>query len=222
MSVSAEQPSMPAGTGDASRDHPPRIARDLEAVLLSAGRAVPVGRLAAALGLVKAPAPDEEPREEPRSAAAVAGLVAQLNAHYEGTGASFRVEHVAGGYRLMTTSAHAGAVAAYQRDRAAHKLSRAAVETLAVIAYRQPVTRAELEAIRGVSCGDVLKSLLDRRLVTIKGRAEELGRPMLYATTRQFLDAFGLASVADLPSIAELKPVPAPPAPAGVPDSGAG
>ena len=84
------------------------------------------------------------------------------------------------------------------------KLSRAAIETLAIIAYRQPVTRAELEAIRGVACGEVLKSLVERRLVTITGRAEELGRPMLYGTTRQFLDHFGLATLKDLPAPADL------------------
>lgn len=190
---------------------PAKVARDLEAVLLSAGRAVPAARLGVALGMVKAPEGDEEPREDAGVAAAITGMVAQLNGHYEKTGASFRIESVAGGYRLMTLPAHAGAVAAYQRDRATHKLSRAAVETLAVIAYRQPVTRAELESIRGVSCGEILKTLLERRLVTIKGRAEELGRPMLYGTTKQFLDAFGLGSVADLPAMVELKPPAAEP-----------
>ena len=85
---------------------------------------------------------------------------------------------------------------------------RAAVETLAIIAYKQPITRAQLEAIRGVSCGEVIKSLMDRRIITIKGRAEELGRPMLYGTTRQFLDHFGLASIKDLPTVQELKPTP--------------
>ena len=79
------------------------------------------------------------------------------------------------------------------------RLSKPALETLAIIAYRQPVTRAELEAIRGVACGEVVRTLMERRLVKITGRAEELGRPMLYGTTRQFLDTFGLASVKDLP-----------------------
>ena len=76
--------------------------------------------------------------------------------------------------------------------------------TLSIIAYRQPITRAELEAIRGVACGEVVRTLMDRRLVKITGRAEELGRPMLYGTTRQFLDTFGLASVKDLPKPEEL------------------
>ena len=79
------------------------------------------------------------------------------------------------------------------------RLSRAALETLSIIAYRQPVTRASLEAIRGVACGEILRALLERRLVMIKGRAEELGRPMLYGTTKHFLDVFGLSSLKDLP-----------------------
>jgi segregation and condensation protein B len=83
-------------------------------------------------------------------------------------------------------------------------LSRAGLESLAIIAYRQPVTRAQLEAIRGVACGEVLRTLMDRRLITIKGRAEELGRPLLYATTKEFLDAFGLSSIKDLPSVGDL------------------
>ena len=83
----------------------------------------------------------------------------------------------------------------------ASRLSRPAIETLAIIAYKQPITRAKLEAIRGVGCGEVLKSLLERRLIAVTGRAEELGRPMLYGTTRQFLDAFGIRSVKDLPSV---------------------
>jgi len=85
-------------------------------------------------------------------------------------------------------------VAAFHKARAGGRLSRAAVETLAIIAYKQPLTRAQLEAIRGVSCGEVLRSLLERRLVEIKGRAEELGRPLLYGTGKPFLDAFGARS----------------------------
>ena len=81
------------------------------------------------------------------------------------------------------------------------KLSQAALETLSIIAYRQPVMRAEVEVIRGVACGEVLRGLMDRRLVKIVGRAEELGRPMLYGTSREFLQTFGLASLDDLPEV---------------------
>ncbi len=130
--------------------------------------------------------------------------VAHLNAVYAESDRSFRIELVAGGYRLMTLPRHAGVVAALHGLGTQSKLSRPAIETLAIIAYRQPVTKGHLEAIRGVSCGEVLKTLLERRLITIAGRAEELGRPLLYATTRQFLQSFGLASLKDLPTTGEL------------------
>ena len=132
-------------------------------------------------------------------------LVAALNEEYQGTGRAFRIERIAGGLRLLTLPAFAPTLARFHKDRQQTRLSKAAVETLAIIAYRQPITRAELESIRGVACGEVLKSLIDRHLVGIRGRAEELGRPLLYGTTRQFLDHFGLASTADLPSPDELK-----------------
>lgn len=190
----------------------------VEAALLACDRPISPSRLAAALGLVpEHDAKDEGARERGEDDAATAGhtrrahgavdqAVGLLNAQYESTGRSFRIERVAGGYRVMTLPAFAGVVAALTRERDAARLSRASVETLAIIAYRQPITRAELESIRGVACGEVLRSLMERRLVTIKGRAEVLGRPILYGTTRQFLDHFGLASLADLPTLAELKP----------------
>lgn len=136
---------------------------------------------------------------------AVAQAVAQLNQQYDSTGRSFRIEHVSGGYRVMTLPRFAPSIQALARERQQTRLTRAAVETLAIIAYKQPITRAQLEAIRGVACGEVLRSLMERRLITIKGRAEELGRPILYGTSRQFLDYFGLASITDLPQVAELK-----------------
>lgn len=138
--------------------------------------------------------------------AQVEAAVDHLNAAYERTGRSFRIERVAGGLRVMTLPTFAPVIAEFHRARLSAKLSRPAVETLAIIAYKQPITRAQLEAIRGVSCGEVLRSLIDRKLVTVRGRAEELGRPLLYGTTRPFLDHFGLESIKDLPTIAELKP----------------
>ncbi|MHC4947976.1 MAG: SMC-Scp complex subunit ScpB, partial [Planctomycetota bacterium] len=92
-------------------------------------------------------------------------------------------------------------------DRQQAKLSQAALETLAIVAYRQPILRAEIEAIRGVACGEVLRGLLDRRLVRVAGRAEELGRPMLYGTTSRFLKVFGLGGLADLPEVEGLPPM---------------
>jgi segregation and condensation protein B len=216
------------GSPDQGKVAPDRLPAAVEAILLTHDRPLPIPRLAEALGLVepsrneaKAPEGDadgEAPqrgskgRRGPKGRAgawealqAVEAAIATLNEAYARTGRSFRIEPVAGGYRIMTLPEFAPLLASVQKLRAAGRLSRAAVETLAIIAYKQPLTRAHLEAIRGVSCGEVLRSLMERRLVTIRGRAEELGRPILYGTTREFLDAFGLASLKDLPSVAELQ-----------------
>lgn len=174
---------------------PGEIIAPVEAMLVSADRplkpAALVDALSAHLG-------------RQLSAGLIEQAVGLLNAQYDEHGRAFRIEHVSGGYRLMTRAEHAPVVAAMHRSRATSRLSKPALETLAIIAYRQPITRAELEAIRGVACGEVVRTLMDRRLVKITGRAEELGRPMLYGTTRQFLDTFGLASVKDLPKPEEL------------------
>lgn len=197
----------------------------LEALLLSIDRPIPAEKAARALGLIPEEKPEskadaktgDEPTEPQKKASAkrsaviesaervIEQLVAALNAEYESSSRAFRIERIAGGLRVMTLPAFAPTLARFHKDRQQTRLSKAAVETLAIIAYRQPITRAELESIRGVSCGEVLKSLIDRHLIGIRGRAEELGRPLLYGTTRQFLDHFGLASTADLPSPEELK-----------------
>ena len=183
----------------------------VEAVLLTADRAIAPERLAAAVGL----AADESGQgaKGSKAASVSAELLAvlretidDLNAQYEATGRVFRIEQVAGGYRLMTLPDYARFIAAFHQQRVQQRLSKAALETLAIIAYRQPVTRAEVEGIRGVACGEVLKTLMDHRLVTIQGRAEELGRPILYGTTKQFLDTFGLGSVEDLPPVSTHAP----------------
>ena len=90
--------------------------------------------------------------------------------------------------------------------RGESRLSRAALETLAIVAYKQPATRAVIEAIRGVACGEVLRSLMDKGLIKVVGRAEELGRPMLYGSTRKFLEVFGLNTLDQLPQVEELEP----------------
>lgn len=177
------------------------LAPGLEALLLTADRPVPARRLAEAMGLLKE---DEQGQGVRGAVKRVEGAIAQLNREYEDSRRSFRIEEVAGGFRVMTLPAFAPVLAAMQALKAPTKLSRAGLETLAIVAYKQPIGRAQLEAIRGVACGEVLKTLMERRLVTIVGRAEELGRPMLYGTTKQFLDAFGLASLKDLPEEGEL------------------
>lgn len=167
------------------------VAPAVEAVLLTLDKPVSPGKLAEALGV----------GVDRGGAKAILRAVDALNEQYAATGRSFRIERVAGGVRVMTLPDFADAIAKFHQARASQKLSRAALETLAVVAYKQPITRAALEAIRGVACGEVLRTLVERNMVTIVGRAEDLGRPMLYGTTKHFLELFGLASVKDLPSV---------------------
>lgn len=126
-------------------------------------------------------------------------LIRRLNQHYQRTGRSFRVEQVAGGYQLLTRPEFAGWLRRLSNQSQSTGLSSPALETLAVVAYQQPILRAEIESVRGVSCGELLRQLMDRNLVRISGRSEDLGRPFLYSTTRQFLSTFGLNSIDDLP-----------------------
>jgi len=128
-----------------------------------------------------------------------------LNQRYEQTGASFRIAKIAGGYQMLTLPAFNPWLKRLKQTRQESKLSQAAMETLAVVAYKQPVVRAEIEAIRGVATGEMLNRLRELGLVKIVGRAEDVGRPLLYGTTKRFLDVFGLGSLEDLPTVEELK-----------------
>jgi len=131
--------------------------------------------------------------------------IESLNKKYEAGGFSFRIEQIAGGYQMMTLSEFNYWLKKLVRVRADTKLSPAALETLAIIAYKQPVIRADIEAIRGVASGEVIRNLMFKGLVKMVGKAEVLGRPMLYGTTKKFLDVFGLGTLKDLPTAEELK-----------------
>lgn len=180
----------------------------IEAVLMTADRPLGERRIATILEL------DADAAEDAGAVPRVRAAVESLNESYEATGRSFRIERVAGGLQVMTLPSYTEDIARLRGARQQWRLSQAAMETLAIIAYRQPILRADLEAIRGVSCGEVLRGLHERRLVKIAGRAEELGRPILYGTTREFLETFGLASLDDLPQSKELRPKPAKTTPA--------
>jgi len=166
------------------------VAGHVEAVLMTVDRPIPTVKIAETLGL--------------DSAKPVTAAIEQLNRIYEDTGRSFRIEKVANGYQILTLPEFKDSLSQLHRSRADSKLSPAALETLAIIAYKQPTLRSDIEAIRGVSCGEVLRSLMDRNLVKIVGRADEIGRPMLYGTTKHFLEIFGLSSLKDLPKAEEL------------------
>ncbi len=134
--------------------------------------------------------------------------IENLNDKYKANNNAFRIEQIAGGYQMLTLSDYNPWLKKLLRVRSDSKLSPAALETLAIIAYKQPVIRADVEAIRGVQAGEMIRNLMYKRLVKIVGRAEVLGRPMLYGTTRKFLETFGLNSLKDLPKIEELKKPP--------------
>ncbi len=169
---------------------PERLSAILESLLFAAGEPVPLVRLQAVLESV--------PREAIRKA------LADLVLNYANGSRGIVLEEVAGGYQLRTAREHAY----YVRKLLAAKpqrLSRPLLETLAIIAYRQPITRPEIEQLRGVDCEGVLDTLLERRLVRIAGRKEAPGRPIVYATTPEFLEVFGLKDLASLPDLEEFR-----------------
>ena len=159
-----------------------------ESLLFAAGVPLPLRRLVEVIGVTKAEAK-----------AALAILRAEYAAPYRG----IRLMEVAGGYQFRTVSDHADYVKALGRDKPV-KLSRAALETLAIIAYNQPLTEMEIEAIRGVDVDGVLNSLLTRKLISVLGRKDVPGRPWIYGTSPQFLEIFNLDSIKSLPPLPEI------------------
>lgn len=140
----------------------------------------------------------------------VIAAIAQLNADYESSGRAFALAERAKGWRIFTRAEYGDFVKQLFPGRKPERLSAPAMETLAIIAYRQPITKAAIEAVRGVSCDGMLQKLLDRELVRIGGRAELPGRPLLYETTELFYEHFGIRSIDDLPNSGELRKVKLP------------
>jgi segregation and condensation protein B len=136
--------------------------------------------------------------------AKVKALIEDLNAEYAEQGRSFEIGEIAGGYQVRTLPEFASYLQQIQPQRPL-RLSKAALETLAIVAYRQPVTRAEIEDVRGVDAGAVVRGLMERKLLRIAGQKEVPGRPMLFGTTRRFLEVFGLERLEDLPSLRQLE-----------------
>ena len=145
----------------------------------------------------------KEAFEEKLTSADIAESLHALKADYEDQNRGLRLFEMAGGYQLVTDSRLAPYLKRFYQEREKKRLSQASLETLSVIAYRQPVTRADIEFIRGVNVDGALGTLLEKGLVKIVGRKEVPGRPMIYGTTRVFLDHFGLKSVKELPALSE-------------------
>ena len=161
----------------------------LEALLFVAEESLPLAKLQEIL--------------EDADAAQTEASLRELALRLEGEGRGLMVQEVAGGFRLATRPETHAFVQKLQQVKPA-RLSRAALETLAIIAYRQPITRAEIEAIRGVAVDGVMRTLLERALVRMMGRKAEAGRPMLYGTSAQFLEHFGMKDLGDLPTLREI------------------
>jgi segregation and condensation protein B len=131
-------------------------------------------------------------------------LVAVLNDQYEKQQRSFRIQKIGGAYQITTNSDFADFIRRLENIQAKTRLTQKSLETLAIIAYQQPVTRPEIEAIRGVNSDYIIRQLLERDLITITGRAEAPGQPLLYGTSKRFLNYFGLNQLADLPKLKEI------------------
>ena len=136
---------------------------------------------------------------------ALLDAIRELKGRYDHAQHSFEVVQIAGGYQFMTKGAYHQTIGTHLRQQSTKKLSRSALETLSIIAYKQPVTRSDLEKIRGVSCDYAIQKLLEKELVTITGRSESVGKPLLYGVTDKFLDYFGIRSLNDLPQPKEFQ-----------------
>jgi segregation and condensation protein B len=174
-----------------TRKQADELALKLEAALLTTDRPMTTAKLSDLLGGF--------------GSKAIQDAADQLNQVYEKSQRSFRIEKVAGGLQVLTLPQYADVLSELHKNRVQTRLSPAAMETLAIVAYQQPIMRAQIESIRGVACGEVLRSLMERHMVKIVGRAEEIGRPMLYGTTKGFLEVFGLSSLKDLPKVEKSK-----------------
>ncbi len=181
------EPSSLADPGSAADDPLGR----LEAVLFLAREPLPLGRLSMLANLA--------------DAAEARALVRRLQQTLDATGSALEIQQVAGGYQLLTRPKLAPWLMRFACREAESQLTPSALETLAVAAYLQPVVRAEVEAIRGVQCGEMLRQLIDKDLLRIVGRSQELGRPLLYGTTRRFLQRFGLRDLSELPGAERLR-----------------
>ena len=167
----------------------------IEAVLFSSPRPLPTNDLKKLLSS--------------RHKGGVKGIVDKLNQKYVENGNTFRIREIAGGLQFYLIPDYAVQVEKYFSVQRNRRLTPAGLEALAIIAYKQPTTKGEIEQIRGVASDGVLQTLLERKLIKPAGRAERIGKPLLYATTNNFLEYFGIVSIEQLPKLSEMLPRPA-------------
>lgn len=149
--------------------------------------------------------PSEEKKGPQIDTAVIKDAIRNLNTKLASENHPFHIIEIAGGFQFATRPIVAQYVSRLYKERSRRRLSGASLETLAIIAYKQPISKPDVENIRGVNCDEVLKSLLEKNLITITGRAESVGRPLLYGTTEDFMRHFGLASMRDLPKPREIE-----------------
>ena len=163
----------------------------IEALLFASGAPLSLERLT---GILDEPTPEQ-----------IEAQVLALQQEYTERGAGIMLAEVAGGYQLATRPEHFGWIRKFKTVKASTKLSRPALETLAIVAYKQPITRTEVEAVRGVNIGGIMRNLMERRLVKIVGKKDVPGKPMLYGTSPEFLQYFGLKDLSALPTLKEFQ-----------------
>jgi len=178
-----------SGRGDAE------CKRILEALLIATDQPVSAARLARVLG------GGVDSRR-------VRKLMQTMREEYDAQGRAFQIEEIAEGFQILTRPEFHEWVAKLRKTRREERLTPSAIETLAIVAFKQPVLRAEIDDIRGVHCGPLLRGLIEKSLVKIVGRQNAPGRPILYGTTRRFLQVFGLKSIKDLPKLGALPSMP--------------
>lgn len=185
---------MAADTEETREEGIPRevLRQQVEALIFASDEALPVKTILLAL------------EESNLTENDVQGLVDELNQEYDNTGRVFRIQKIAQGYRFLTQKRFHGTIQKLLQPKLQRKLSQAALETLAVVAYKQPISKTEIEAIRGTNADYVVRVLLEKNLIEVSGRANTVGKPLLYSTTKEFLDYFNLSSLADLPKPREI------------------
>ncbi len=176
----------------------------IEALIFAAEEPLSVKQLKA---IYEYSAPAGSGEERKIEADAIRAIVKELNDEYRAAGRPYRILPIAGGFQFATHKEYADWLGKLRREQGRRKLSQSGVETLAIIAYKQPISKGEVESIRGVNCDYVLKTLLEKELIAVTGRAETVGRPLLYGTTRDFLKHFGLNEITDLPRPREIEEI---------------
>lgn len=172
------------------------LAQHIAALVFASPQPVPLAELVAVL---------REALQQPVEETAVSSALERVHVQYQEAQFPFELVEIAGGYQFMTKGAYHATIAIHLKQTTKKRLSQAALETLSIVAYKQPISKSELEEIRGVSCDYALQKLLEKELVSISGRSEGPGRPLLYSTTPRFMDYFGIKSLDEMPKLKDFK-----------------